>query len=125
MECIGKLSIFYKNWSNQHVTWNFENNRKIESNYDIFGCDINQDKNIKVGDSGGGIVSLIKQQVYDDLITDKISKKVARGKELTEKEKKTIQKIDPEKLRKAEMANKKRQQLEMKLRNSKNHKEAK
>ena len=80
--------------------------------------------NIKV-ESKESAASVLQKKIYDDLVADKIARKIARGEILTEEEKETIRRVDPEKLRKAEMTNKRREKIEKKLRNAKNRKEAK
>lgn len=99
------------------------NSKTITSGQNIFGFNINQNKDKKV-DDGGSIASMMSRKIRDDIIADKIAKKIARGEKLTEEEKAKIMGIDPEKLRKAEMANQRREELENRLKTAKTDKEA-
>ncbi|SHE57522.1 hypothetical protein SAMN02745784_01154 [Tissierella praeacuta DSM 18095] len=99
------------------------NSKNIISGQNIFGFNMTQNKDKKI-DDGGSIASIMSKKIKDDIIADKIAKKIARGEKLTEEEKAKIMEIDPEKLRKAEMANRRREEIESRLKNAKSEKEA-
>jgi len=99
------------------------NSKNITSGQNIFGFNMTQNKDKKI-DDGGSITSIMSKKIRDDIIADKIAKKIARGEKLTEEEKAKIMEIDPEKLRKAEMANRRREEIESRLKNAKSEKEA-
>jgi len=99
------------------------NSKNITSGQNIFGFNMTQNKDKKI-DDGESITSIMSKKIRDDIIADKIAKKIARGEKLTEEEKAKIMEIDPEKLRKAEMANRRREEIESRLKNAKSEKEA-
>jgi len=99
------------------------NSKNITSGQNVFGFTMTQNKDKKI-DDGGSIASIMSKKIRDDIIADKIAKKIARGEKLTEEEKAKIMEIDPEKLRKAEMANRRREEIESRLKNAKSEKEA-
>lgn len=69
---------------------------------------------------------LSPQRVLMDFIEDDyIVRKIALGESLTPEEVEKLEKIDPEKLRKAKMANERRKELREKLKNAKDPEEAK
>ena len=61
----------------------------------------------------------LSKAISDTSRTDELAKKVARGEKLTNEEKAFMEKTDPEKLKKAEEANLKREELKRQLKNSK------
>ncbi len=64
------------------------------------------------------------KSISDSSRTDLIAKKVARGEQLTEEEKSFMLKTDPDKLKKAQEANRQREELKNNLKKSKSQDEA-
>lgn len=69
--------------------------------------------------------SSIQGGLMDFIEDDYIVRKIALGESLTPEEVEKLEKIDPEKLRKAKMANERRKELRQKLKNAKDPEEAK
>ena len=58
------------------------NSKTITSGQNVFGFAMNQNEDKKV-DDGGSIASMMSKKIKDDIIADKIAKKIARGEKLT------------------------------------------
>ncbi|WP_353094485.1 hypothetical protein [Tissierella praeacuta] len=100
------------------------NSKTIMSGQNIFGFNnIKQKKNENV-EGGGNIGSVMNKKIIDDIVEDRIAKKIARGESLTGEERDKLTEIDPEKLEKAKRANERRKELESRLKRAKNKKEA-
>lgn len=71
-----------------------------------------------------GAASMIEQMMKEKTDNEVILRKIARGESLTPAEQEAAKKMDPITLRKAENANRQRQELEKKLKAAKTEKEA-
>lgn len=109
-----KQNIGFKPW----------NSKTIMSGQNIFGFNIKQNKNENV-EGGGNIGSMMNKKIIDDIVADRIAKKIARGESLTGEERDKLTEIDPEKLEKAKRANERRKELESRLKRARSKKEAK
>ncbi|WIV10471.1 hypothetical protein [Proteiniborus sp. MB09-C3] len=107
----------------QIKSFNLLNNKDITSRQNIAGFYLDHSK-YKKANSGGNIGQMMSNKIKNDIIADKIAKKVARGEILTAEEKAKIMEIDPEKLEKAKRANERRKELESRLKNVKSDREA-
>lgn len=95
--------------------------KESEKNLGFMGSSLNQQLNET---SSNSATSYIAEKMLDDMIVDRIAKKIARGEIITGEEKEKIRAINPEKLRKAEEVNKQRQEIGQRLRNAKTREEA-
>ncbi|CAK7042177.1 hypothetical protein CIW83_14735 [Tissierella sp. P1] len=108
-----KRNIGFKPW----------NSKTIISGQNIFGFNIKQNKDKKV-DNGGNIGDMMSKKIRDDIIADKIAKKIARGENITAEERAMLMEMAPDKLEKAMQASKRRKEIESRIKTAKTKKEA-
>lgn len=115
---------FNKQNNNQKIGFKPCNNKLIMSGEGLFGLNnINKKINNKI-EEPGSFGDMMSKKVMNDIKADRIAKKIARGESITEAEKATLMEISPEKLEKAMKANKRRMELEDRLKTAKTKKEA-
>lgn len=110
--------------NNQKIGFKSWNSKLIMSGQGLFGLNY-MDKNInKNTEEPGNLGDMMSKKVMNDIKADRIAKKIARGESITEEEKAKLMEIAPEKLEKAMKANKRRKELEDRLKTVKTKKEA-
>lgn len=93
------------------------------SGQNIFTTSIKQDKNEKLEGPQGPEGNMYKG-IYESIVLDKIARKIARGEDITAEERAMIMEKAPDRLDKAVQANKRRKEIESRIKVAKSEREA-
>lgn len=102
---------------------NFNNKTNAKNLFNANGLFNNKAK--KAGPAYSTEITGIHDIMNKDLKKEKITKKIARGEKLSPEEQEELKEIDPEAIRKAQTANKRREEIRSRLKSSKDKDEAK